>query len=91
METILEIITVILLDTATLLLVLHILKVSDDEKKGYRLVSGTFAVGFALGVVSECFTESSCFLMILYALGFMLAYIAFLFALPEKRKRYEDR
>lgn len=91
METVFEIIMDVLLDAATLFLVLHLIKIADCEKKSYRLVSGTFAVGFAFGVAAECIAKDSAAAVILYALGFMLAYTAFVFTFPEKRKHNEKR
>ena len=91
MELILETVMGILLDAAMLVLILHLIKASDCEKKGYRLVSGTCAAAFALGVADRCVAGNVDAVMILYALGFMLAYTAFVFTFPGKRKRNEGR
>ena len=41
--------------------------------------------------VGKCLEKCSIAAIILYALGFMLAYTVFLFTFPEKRKRNENR
>ena len=93
MEQVLELGMVILLDAATFILLLNLLKNLNLEEHvcRLRLVSGTFAIGFALGVAAKFFDGGSCAAMILYALGFMLAYTAFVFTFPEKRKCHESR
>lgn len=90
MQSVLEIIMNVFLDAAMLFLVLHLLKTQDCKKKNYRLASGTFAVGFALGAVAKCFSKGNPSSIIMYALGFMLAYTAFVFTFPEKRKHNEE-
>ncbi len=91
MELVLEIVMGVLLDAAMGILVVHLLRSSREEKKSCRPDALTFAVGFAFGAVSKCFAGGSCAAMMLYVLGFMLAYTAFLFTLPEKRKPHEGR
>lgn len=92
MELILEIIMGVLLDAAMFILVINLLKARDGEKKKYRLLSVTFAVGFVFGITSKkCFVGGNYAVIILFALGFMLAYTAFIFTFPEKRKRHEGR
>lgn len=91
MKLVLEILTGVLLDAAMLVLVLHLLKAPEEEKRGCRPAALTFAVGFALGTTAQCLAGESPAAVILCALGFMLAYTAFLFTFPEKRKRHESR
>lgn len=91
MKSVLEIIMVAMLDSAMLILLLNTLKRPCTEKKNSRFVSVAFAVGFALGIVGKCLEKCSIAAIILYALGFMLAYTVFLFTFPEKRKRNENR
>lgn len=91
MESVLEIIMGVLLDAAMFILVLHLVKNQDGERKGFRFAALTFAAGFALGVACKCFAGGGYAAMILYLLGFMLAYAAFLFTFPGKRKHHEGR
>lgn len=84
MEMVLETIMDVLLDTAMLILILHLVRTPDGNKKGFRFASITFAVGFAFGIVAKCIEKGTFAAVILYALGFMLAYTAFLFTLPER-------
>ena len=91
MKSVWEIIMIAMLDSAMFILLLNILKRPCTERKTCRFAAGTFAVGFALGVVEKCLEKGSIAAMILYALGFMLAYTVFLLTVPEKRKRNENR
>lgn len=91
MKSVLEIIMAALLDSAMLILLLSTLKKPCAEKKDNRFVSVAFAAGFALGVVGKYLEKGSIAAMVLYALGFMLAYTVFLFTFPEKRRRNENR
>ena len=82
-----EVLMSILLDAAALMLVLRLLRLEGEEKKKYRLLSVTFSLGFLFGVIEKCASGGSYAVMLLFALGFMLSYEAFIFTFPEKRKQ----
>ena len=52
------------------------------------LAMAIFGAGLALAVI-RCAVDGHYAAMILFALGFMLSYASFVFALPEKRKTHE--
>ena len=56
-----------------------------------EIVTLTLAVGFLLGVITECVRNNNMTALILFALGFMLSYAAFILTVPEKRKLSEKR
>lgn len=80
-----------MLDGALVCLIGHLLRCTDAEKKQYRFLSGSFAVGFLLGLIAAYLAGSPLAVWMPVALGGMLAYTAFLFTFPEKENRHEGR
>lgn len=80
-----------MLDGAMACLIGRLLRCTDEEKKQYRFLSGSFAVGFSLGWIAAYLSGSSVALWMPIALGGMLAYTAFLFTFPEKRNHHGKR
>ena len=78
-----------MLDGAMVCLIGHLLRCGETERKQYRLVSGSFAVGFFLGLIAAYLADSPVAVWVPVALGGMLAYTAFLFTFPEKGSRHE--
>ena len=91
MELLLEIVMCVFLDAAMLVLLLNVFREETAAKKRYRLVSATFAIGFLCGTLAQILFGGSIIVMVLFALGFMLAYTAFVFTVPERRKHDEGR
>lgn len=91
METIIEAIMGVMFDAAMVLLIMRLLGAEKEEKKKYRFISAVFAVGFLLGTISKCLSGGSPLTLILFALGFMLSYTAFVFTFPGKRNQNEGR
>ncbi len=92
METIIEAIMGVMFDAAMVLLIMRLLGAAEkEEKKKYRFISAVFVVGFLLGTASKCLSGGSPLTLILFALGFMLSYTAFVFTFPGKRNQNEGR
>lgn len=91
METIIEAIMGIMFDAAMVLLIMRLLGAEKEEKKKHRFISAVFVVGFLLGTASKCLSGGSPLTLILFALGFMLSYTAFVFTFPGKRNQNEGR
>lgn len=91
MQLLFEIVMCVFLDAAMLALLLTVFKAETAAKKGYRLGSGTFAVGSLCGAFAQILFGGSIAVMVLFALGFMLAYTAFVFTIPDRRKHDERR
>ena len=91
MELLLEIVMCISLDAAMSVLLLNVFREENATKKKYRLVSGTYAIGFLCGALAQMLFGGSIIVMVLFALGFMLAYTSFVFTVPEGRKHDEGR
>lgn len=91
METIIEAIMGVMFDAAMVLLIMRLLVAEKEEKKKYRFISAVFVVGFLLGTASKCLSGGSPLTLILFALGFMLSYTAFVFTFPGKRNQNEGR
>ena len=89
MELLLEILMGVLLDAAMLLLVLHLMKATNAERKHYCFLSGTFTAGFLCGIAASYLAGSGYIVLTLFAIGFMLSYTAFVFSFPVKRKHHE--
>ena len=91
MELVLEIVMGTLFAAAMGIFVFRVVKATDEEKRHCRFTAAAFAVGSAFGVAAEWLVRESCAAAVLYALCFMLAYTAFVFSFPEKRKPHEGR
>ncbi len=78
-----------MLDGAMVCLIGRLLRCGETEKKPYRFLSGSFAVGFLLGLIAAYLADSPVAVWAPVALGGMLAYTAFLFTFPEKGSRHE--
>lgn len=87
----LEIVMGIFLNAAALSEIVSVISGSPEALRQKRFVALTLAVGFLLGVITECVRNSNMPALILFALGFMLSYAAFILTIPEKRKLREKR
>lgn len=87
----LEIVMGIFLNAATLSEIVSVISGSPETLRQKRFVTLTLAVGFLLGVITECVRNNNMTALILFALGFMLSYAAFILTVPEKRKLSEKR
>ena len=87
----LEIVMGIFLNAAALSEIVSVISDSPETLRQKRFVSLTLAVGFLLGVITECVRNNNMTALILFALGFMLSYAAFILTVPEKRKLSEKR
>lgn len=89
MELLFEVLMSVMLDAAMIVLVVQLIKMPAEKRKNYRLLSGTFAAGFVFGIAAKCLFCKNNFVAILFAVGFILAYTAFVFTFPEKRRQHE--
>lgn len=80
-----------LLDEAMFILVLTLLGADSKQKREYRLLAGTFAVGLAFGTAAECLSGGGYAVIIIFALGFALALTAFVLTFPRKGSHDEGR
>ncbi len=87
----LEIVMGIFLNAAALSEIVSVISGSPETLRQKRFVTLTLAVGFLLGVITECVRNNNMTALILFALGFMLSYAAFILTVPEKRKLSEKR
>lgn len=87
----LKIVMGIFLNAAALSEIVSVLSGSPETLRQKRFVTLTLAVGFLLGVITECVRNNNMTALILFALGFMLSYAAFILTVPEKRKLSEKR
>lgn len=89
MEKWLESLMAVSLDAAVLSLILCLVRDAGARGIRTRLTAAAFGIGFLLGVVSNVLMDGSRLVLMLFALGFMLSYTAFVFTFPEARKRHE--
>lgn len=87
----LDIVMGIFLNAAALSEIVSVISGSPETLRQKRFVTLTLAVGFLLGVITECVRNNNMTVLILFALGFMLSYAAFILTVPEKRKLSEKR
>ncbi len=87
----LEIVMGIFLNAAALSEIVSVISGLPETLRQKRFVTLTLAVGFLLGVITECVRNNNMTVLILFALGFMLSYAAFILTVPEKRKLSEKR
>lgn len=91
MDGVFEIITDIMLDLSMFVLVAGILRGGHGRNTEYRIISATFAIGFLVSLIGKYIAGGGCAAAVLCALGFMLAYAAFVFTFPEGSKDSEKR
>lgn len=92
MESFFEILTVLMLDAAAAVLIFVILKADTLPKSAYRFSATAMALGFLIGTVGKRLLDENYPVMLLFALGFMLSYTAFVFTFPQRSKRpHESR
>ncbi len=89
MELLFEVLMSVMLDAAMIVLILKLIKMPGEKRKNYRVLSGTFAAGFIFGIAAKCLFAQSHLVTILFAVGFILAYTAFVFTFPEKGQKHE--
>lgn len=87
----LEIVMGIFFNAAAVSEIASVISRSSEDLKQKRFFTVTLAIGFLLGVVTECVRNDNMLALILFALGFMLSYAAFILTVPEKRKTRERR
>ena len=92
MESFFEILTVLILDAASAVLIFVILKADTLPKSAYSFSAAAMALGFLIGTVGKRLLDENYPVMLLFALGFMLSYTAFVFTFPQRSKRpHESR
>lgn len=81
----------VMLDTAVFFIMLNVIKNNGKNETFGRLAALNFGTGFLTGLAAKFISGGSAVIICLYALGFMLSYAAFVFSVPEKRKRNDCR
>ncbi len=87
MAEFLEAIMVAALDAAVFSLLWYLAPHAEAHTVRARLTTIVFGIGFLLGLVSNVLAGGSRPVLILFALGFMLSYTAFLFTIPGKSEK----
>ena len=82
METVFECLMLLAFIAAMCVLIYRFAKNKSTNIKAERTVAWTMAVGFALGVVKELIFPPVRWILILYAIGAILAYTAAAFSYP---------
>lgn len=82
-----EAIMVASLDAAVFSMLLYLAPNVEAHTARARLTTIVFGIGFLLGLVSNVLAGGSHPVLILFALGFMLSYTAFLFTLSGKSEK----
>lgn len=75
---------VALFDLAMLGMTLELARGERSARPHARMLALVMGVGFLIGAVNHCCAGGTVALL-LYALGFMLSYTAFLLTVPERR------
>ena len=82
METVFECLMLMAFIIAMCVLIYRFAKNKSENKQNERMVALTMAIGFAIGVVKELIFPPVRFVLILYAIGAVLAYTAIAFSFP---------
>lgn len=82
MGLICQFIGAVILDAAMLMLVIYLALHTSEKNSRVCGFAVTMGIGFLVGSTGQCF-GGSCAVLLVYALGFMLSYTAFLFTLSK--------
>ena len=82
METVFECLMLMAFIIAMCVLIYRFAKNKSENKQKERMVALTMAIGFVIGVVKELIFPPVRFVLILYAIGAVLAYTAIAFSFP---------
>lgn len=91
MQLMFEIVMCVFLDAAMLVLALTVFREDGAKRKSNRLVSSTFSIGFLCGIFKQFLAGGNVAVMVLLALGFVLACAAFLRTFSGRNESNESR